>query len=82
VLKIRLARQGSIHRPFYRFVVSDSKKRPSSTALDTLGYYDPTKKPALVKLDLPRAEEWLSKGAVPSGRVLSFIKNARKTAGA
>jgi small subunit ribosomal protein S16 len=78
VLRIRLSRLGATHRPFYRFVVSDSRKRPSSTAVDTLGFYDPTKKPTVVKLDVARAEEWISKGAVPSERVRSFIKKAKK----
>ena len=78
MLRIRLSRLGATHRPFYRFVVSDSRKRPSSRAVDTLGFYDPTKKPTVVKLDVARAEEWISKGAVPSERVLSFIKKAKK----
>jgi len=78
MLRIRLSRQGSVHRPFYRFVVSDSRKRTSSTSVETLGYYDPTKKPAAIKLDVERAQEWIRKGAVPSGRVLAFIERARK----
>ena len=78
MLRIRLSRLGSTHRPFYRFVVSDSRKRPSSTAVDTLGFYDPTKKPTVLKLDVARAEEWISKGAVPTGRVQAFIKQLKK----
>jgi len=78
VLRIRLARRGSTHRPFYRFVVSESTRRPESTALDTLGYYDPTKKPVSFKLDVARAEEWIKKGAVPSERVRAFIKRAKR----
>jgi len=79
VLRIRLSRLGATHRPFYRFVVSDSRKRPSATAVDTLGFYDPTRKPTLMQLDVARAEEWISKGAVPSGRVSAFIKKAKKS---
>ncbi|MCY4109715.1 MAG: 30S ribosomal protein S16, partial [Chloroflexi bacterium] len=30
MVKIRLRRMGSRHRPFYRVVVSDSRKVPSS----------------------------------------------------
>lgn len=80
MLRIRLARQGSTHRPFYRFVVSDSRKRPSSVAVDTLGFYDPTKKPTVLKMDLARAEEWITKGAVPTERVQAFIKRLKKAA--
>ena len=74
-----MSRLGATHRPFYRFVVSDSRKRPSSTAVDTLGFYDPTKKPTVLKLDVARAEEWIRKGALPTERVSAFIKRLKKT---
>lgn len=78
MLRIRLSRRGAIHRPFYRFVVSDSRKTPRATAVDTLGYYDPTKRPVLFELDIARAEEWIRKGAIPSGRVQAFLEKAKK----
>lgn len=78
MLRIRLTRRGATHRPFYRFVVSDSKKRPGATAVDTIGFYDPMKRPAEFKIDLKRADEWISKGAVPSARVNAFIRAAKK----
>ena len=78
MLRIRLSRRGSTHRPFFRFVVSDSRKRPGTTAVDTIGFYDPMKKPAVVQLDVARADEWISKGAVPSARVEAFIRKAKK----
>ena len=81
MLRIRLSRQGSTHRPFYRFVVSDSRKRPGSSQVETLGYYDPTKKPSVVQIDVARAEEWIKKGAIPSDRVFAFIKKAKKAGG-
>ena len=80
MLRIRMARLGATHRPFYRFVVSDSRKRPSATAVDTLGFYDPTKKPTVLKLDVVRAEEWIGKGAVPTERVRAFIDKLKKVA--
>ena len=79
MLRIRLSRQGSTHRPFYRFVVSDSRKRPGSTAVETLGFFDPTRKPSVLQIDVARADEWIRKGAVPSERVESFIRKARKS---
>ncbi|HET6373235.1 MAG TPA: 30S ribosomal protein S16 [Candidatus Polarisedimenticolia bacterium] len=80
MLRIRLSRRGASHRPFYRFVVSDSKKRPGATAVDTIGFYDPTKRPAALQFDLASAEAWIKKGAVASPRVEAFIKKARKAA--
>ena len=79
MLRIRLSRQGSTHRPFYRFVVSDSRKRPGSTMVETLGFYDPTQKPSVLKIDVARADEWIRKGALPSERVDAFIRKARRS---
>ena len=80
MLRIRLSRRGSTHKPFYRFVVSDSRKTPTAAAVDTLGFYDPKGKSSRLKLDVARAEEWIRKGAVPSARVRAFIKRAKKAA--
>ena len=80
MLRIRMSRQGSIHRPFFRLVVSDSRKRPGSTAVDTLGYFDPMRKPAVSKLDVERMEEWIRKGAVPSERVAALLKKEKAKA--
>lgn len=80
MLRIRLARMGSTHRPFYRFVVNDSTKRPEGANIDELGFYDPRKKPTVLNLDVPRAEAWIKKGAVPSARVSAFMKKAKGAA--
>ena len=77
MLRIRMSRQGSIHRPFYRLVVSDSRRRPGSAAVDTIGYFDPMRKPAVSSVDVARAEEWIRKGAIPSERVAALIKKAK-----
>ena len=62
MLKIRLRRMGSRHRPFYRVVVSDSRRTPTASALEEVGYYDPRKKPAALSLDLDRVDEAVGKG--------------------
>jgi len=80
VLRIRLARRGATHRPFYRVVVNDSLKNPGARSVDELGFYDPTKKPAVLRLDVAKADAWIRKGAVPSPRVNAFIKKAREAA--
>ena len=72
-----MSRQGSIHRPFYRLVVSDSRKRPGSAAVDTVGYFDPMRKPAVSSLDVAKMEKWISKGAVPSERVAALLKKEK-----
>jgi len=80
VLRIRLARMGSTHRPFHRFVVNDSTRRPEARNVDELGMYDPRKKPPVLKLDVAKAEEWIRKGAVASDRVIAFLKKAKRAA--
>ena len=77
MLKIRLRRMGSRHRPFYRIVVSDSRRTPLAAALDELGYYDPRKSPATLNVDVARVDDWVSKGAKPSKTVERLIHKAR-----
>ena len=81
MLKIRLKRMGSTHTPFYRVVVNDSRLAPArGRAVDTIGYYDPMKNPKVVKLDLAKADEWISKGAQPSDTVAELLKKERAKA--
>lgn len=81
MLKIRLKRMGSTHSPFYRVVVNDSRLAAArGRAVDTLGYYDPMKSPKVIKLDLAKADEWISKGAQPSETVAGLLKSERAKA--
>ena len=77
MLKIRLRRMGSKQDPFYRVVVSDSRSTPSGRFVDVLGTYDPGSTPAAVTLDVPKAEEWIRKGAHPSDTVRSLLAKAK-----
>jgi small subunit ribosomal protein S16 len=78
VLKIRLRRMGSKKAPYYRVVVSEAASTPGSRVVDSLGTYDPGTDPATVRIDLPRAEEWIRKGAHPSETVRSLLDRARR----
>ena len=77
MLKIRLRRMGSKQDAFYRVVVSDSRKRPTGRFVDIVGTYDPGTDPADVRIDVPRAEEWISKGAHPSATVKRLLAQAK-----
>jgi small subunit ribosomal protein S16 len=77
VLKIRLRRMGSNHRPFYRLVVSDSRKTPRGRFVDSVGYFDPTRNPPALQVDTDRMDHWISKGARPSETVASLLRRAR-----
>jgi small subunit ribosomal protein S16 len=76
MITMRLMRFGTKKKPSYRIVVMDSKKARQSQALDTLGYYNPLKEPAEVRLDVVKANQWLSKGVRPSRTVQSLLDKA------
>ena len=80
MLKIRLRRMGSKHDAFYRVVVSDSRNRPTGRFVDSLGHYDPGTEPATVRINVERAEEWISKGAHPSDTVKRLLLKAKAAA--
>ncbi len=80
MLKIRLRRMGSRHRPFYRVVVSDSRRFPTASAIDEVGYYDPRAEPETIKIDAERVEHWVEKGAQMSPTVRKLLR--RQTASA
>ena len=78
MLKIRLRRMGSRHRPFYRVVVSDSRRTPTAAAVEEIGYYDPRRSPSVFSVDMDKVDHWLAKGAQPSATVDKLVKKARK----
>ncbi len=78
VLKIRLRREGSRNHPFFRIVVSDSRRTPRGPMVDILGHYDPKTTPQTVKVDLEKYDGWLGKGAQPSDTVRTLVGQIKK----
>jgi len=78
MITMRLMRFGTKKKPTYRIVVMDSKRARQSQALDTLGTYAPLEDPAGVKIDLTKANHWISKGVRPSRTVQSLLDKASK----
>jgi len=76
MLSIRLKRVGAKKRPFYRIVISDSRKRPTGRSVDEIGTYDPGPEPPVVKIDADKARSWMAKGARPSDTVRSLLRRA------
>jgi small subunit ribosomal protein S16 len=66
---VRLTRMGRTKRPFYRIVVTDSRKRRDSGWIESIGYYNPVSNPKELKVDMQRYNHWLSVGAQPSAKV-------------
>lgn len=80
MVKIRLARFGRKKRPFYRIVVTDSRKRRDSGWIESIGYYNPLTEPSTIKIDLDRLNYWLGVGAKMSERVAKLKKIVEENA--
>ena len=76
---IRLKRLGTKKRPHNRIVVIDKQRARNGKAIEELGYYDPSKEPPLLKVDLDRAKFWIGKGATPSPTIKQLLKKAAAT---
>ena len=75
-LKIRLRRMGAKKAPFYRVIVADSRSPRDGRFVEELGYYDPMKNPAEIKIDVEKANAWIKNGAQPTETVKSLINKA------
>lgn len=73
-VKIRLKRIGMKRAPHYRIVVSDARTPRDGRFIEELGIYNPKETPIKLKIDLERAEEWISKGAQPTDTVRRLMK--------
>ncbi len=76
MVKIRLKRMGAHKKPFYRVVVADSRTPRNGRFIEEIGYYDPLKDPAEIKIDNEKAEKWLSVGAQPTDTVRALLKKS------
>ena len=66
---------GANKKPFYRIVVADSRAPRDGRFIEELGYYDPMKKPADIKIDEEKAKKWLATGAQPTDTVKKLFQN-------
>ena len=81
-VSIRLRREGSKNRPYYRIVVADSRSPRDGKFIEILGTYDPKLTGQNSAFSVERAEYWISKGARPSDTVRSLIKRQKKVVSA
>ena len=72
-VKLRLKRMGSKQKPFYRIVAADARSPRDGRFIETVGTYNPIKKPAEVKVDEELALKWLNNGAIPTDTVRSIL---------
>jgi small subunit ribosomal protein S16 len=77
-VSIRLRREGTKNRPYYKVVVTDKRSPRDGKFIEIIGTYDPKKPDHNSTLNMDRAEYWISKGAQPSDTVRSLIKQNKK----
>ena len=76
-LKIRLRKQGSNNRPFYRLVVTDIRTKRDGKYIENLGWYNPlADQDCNVELKADRIQHWLSVGALLSDNAATLVKRA------
>ena len=66
---IRMTRMGRKKKPFYRIVVTDSRKRRDGGWIEVIGNYNPVSVNKELTLDEERLNYWLSVGAQMSPTV-------------
>ena len=81
-VSIRLRREGTKNRPYYRIVVADSRSPRDGKFIEIVGTYDPKRTGQNSSFNIERAEYWISKGAQPSDTVRSLIKKHKQTSSA
>jgi small subunit ribosomal protein S16 len=72
--KIRLMRMGKIRTPYFRIVVTDSRKARNGLSIEEIGRYVPGQEPSLIEVNSERALYWLGVGAQPSEAVEALLK--------
>ena len=82
MVKIRLSRGGAKGRPFYHVVVTDQRNKRDGRNIERVGFFNPVAagKETRLQLDVERVNSWIAKGAQPSEKVRTLLKEAGKQA--
>lgn len=67
---------GAKKKPFYRVIAADSRSPRDGKFIEEVGYYNPTRVPAEVKINEELALKWLNQGAIPTDTVRSLFSKA------
>jgi small subunit ribosomal protein S16 len=66
---------GSKKRPFYRIIATDSRMPRDGRFIETLGYYDPMRSPAIVNIKEDLVFKWMERGARPTDNTERILRN-------
>jgi small subunit ribosomal protein S16 len=78
MLAIRLMRMGAKKSPSYRVVVKEKLSKRDGAYVENVGFYNPTRDPAEIRLDMERVNYWIGRGAQPTDTVRQLIRHQSK----
>jgi len=67
-------RFGKIRTPYFRIVVTDSRKARNGLSIEEIGRYVPGQEPSIIQVNSERALYWLGVGAQPTEAVTALLK--------
>ena len=81
-VRIRLKKISRTAKGRYNFRVVVIKKTAArdSRPIEEIGYYDPSKNPASLKINNDRYDYWVAKGAQPTDTIATLYKKQKKAA--
>ena len=65
---------GKIRTPFFRIVVTDSRKARNGLSIEEIGRYVPGQEPSIMEVNSARAQYWLGVGAQLTAAVEAIFK--------
>ena len=77
-VRIRLRRVGRKKQASYRVVVAEQSAARDGSYIEAIGFYNPRRQPAELRLDLDRVDYWLGNGATPTETAAELIRKAKK----
>jgi len=73
-VKLRLRREGTTKRPFYRVVAADARSPRDGRFIEIIGQYRPLENPSGISIDNERAVYWLRNGAQATEAVEKLLR--------
>jgi len=67
-------RMGKIRTPYFRIVITDSRKARNGLSIEEIGRYVPGQEPSIIEVNSERALYWLGVGAQPTEAVEAILK--------
>jgi len=74
-IRLRKIGKSPKNRPFFRVTVFDQRRSRDGKFIEEIGFYDPAKKPPVIKINKERYDFWINRGAQPSDTVKKLIEN-------